>query len=158
MSLRRASPLLPFLQQKKNPHPRAPNGEMPVMVQGYYNLQEAAEFLSLSQDELKSMAQRKEIRSFQDRGTLRFRIQDVQELARKRGSSSDPDLVLGEAGPVTAAPATPPRMEGPRTPAKQPKSPEVFGFSLDATEEVGVGEEVLGETSSSPKPGGPKSE
>ncbi len=67
------------------------------MVQGYFTLQEAAKHLNMSVDELKQMAQKGKIRSFQDRGTLRFRIQDIQELARQRGVSSDPDLVLGEA-------------------------------------------------------------
>jgi excisionase family DNA binding protein len=103
------------------------------MVQGYYTLQEAAQYLSLSVDELKQMAQRSKIRSFQDRGTLRFRIQDIQELARQRGVSSDPDLVMGEA-------SLPPKQDdGPRSP-KSPKSPktpsrsdvpEVFDFELD---------------------------
>ncbi len=59
------------------------------MVQGYYTLKEAAEATGLSEDELKQRAQRKEIRSFQDRGTLRFRIQDVQELQRQLMGASD---------------------------------------------------------------------
>ena len=53
-------------------------------MQGYFTLQEAAQFLDMDADELKQMAQHKEIRSFQDRGTLRFRVQDVQELGRQR--------------------------------------------------------------------------
>src|SRR5262245_7240835 len=66
------------------------------MVQGYYTLQEAAQVLGMPPEELKQMAQKNQIRSFQDRGTLRFRVQDIQELARQRGGASDLDLPLGE--------------------------------------------------------------
>jgi excisionase family DNA binding protein len=103
------------------------------MVQGYYTLQEAAQYLNLSVDELKQMAQRSKIRSFQDRGTLRFRIQDIQELARQRGVSSDPDMVMGEAS------LPPKKGEGPRSP-KSPKTPpreevpEVFDFEMGDTD------------------------
>src|ERR1700738_1821050 len=101
------------------------------MVQGYFTLQEAAQFLDMNPEELKQMAQRKEVRSFQDRGTLRFRVQDVQELGRRRGTStSDPDLVIGEAPPPT--PKVGPRSpSSPRTPPKQeiPPGDDVFDFS-----------------------------
>ncbi|MCI0640261.1 MAG: hypothetical protein L0Y72_14380 [Gemmataceae bacterium] len=138
------------------------------MVQGYYTLQEAAHVLGISPDELKQIAQRKQVRSFQDRGTLRFRIQDIQELARQRGGSSDPDLVLGEAGPATpksgarsdVSPRTPQKQQpasgasprpGPRTPQD---SPEVFAFSLEGGDEkVDIG----AEHKSDPRRKGPKS-
>ena len=54
------------------------------MVQGYYTLEESAQILGISPDELKQRARKGEIRSFQDRGTWRFRIQDIQEMARRR--------------------------------------------------------------------------
>src|SRR5438445_12198019 len=82
------------------------------MVQGYYTLQEAAQFLGMMPEDLKQMAQRSQIRSFQDRGTWRFRVQDIQELARQRGVASDPELALGEGGPKSADSPVP----------KQPKS------------------------------------
>jgi excisionase family DNA binding protein len=143
------------------------------MVQGYYTLQEAAKVLGLAPDELKQMAQRNQIRSFQDRGTWRFRAQDIQELARQRGVASDPELLLGEApgvkpadSPVPRPPkSTPPKSAPPKSappksappksgPPKspQPKTPragtkaavpEVFDFDLGA-EHVGVGQEKLG--------------
>src|SRR5450432_327788 len=103
------------------------------MVQGYYTLQEAAQFLGMPIDELKQMAQKGQIRSFQDRGTLRFRTQDIQELARKRGVSSDPELPLGDAG-APAAPkssgssAAKKAPASPKSPPKQEPSPEVFSF------------------------------
>jgi hypothetical protein len=127
------------------------------MVQGYYTLPEAAQVLGMNPDELKQMAQKKEIRSFQDRGTLRFRIQDIQELGRRRGSNSEPDLVLGEAPPVT--PKVAPKSDasrrdvGPRTPAKHEGTAGegVFDFSLDIDDKVDIGQEVLSDL-----PGGSK--
>lgn len=97
------------------------------MVQGYYTLQQAAEYLDMPVDELKQMAQKGQIRSFQDRGNLRFRIQDIQELARARGLSSDPDLVLGEA--PSPKPAAPPSSTAKKAPPasgakKGPASPK----------------------------------
>ena len=67
------------------------------------------------------MAQRNQIRSFQDRGTLRFRVQDIQELARRRGMASDVDQPLG--GPPMS----------PRSPRKTQ-----FGFPFPERES-GVG-------------------
>src|SRR5262249_56055656 len=110
------------------------------MVQGYYTLQEAAQVLAMPPEELKAMAQRNQIRSFQDRGTWRFRVQDIQELARQRGAASDPEVHLGEAPPVRSpqpkspapkspspksGPKSPPRSAGPNSPPKspQPKAP-----------------------------------
>jgi excisionase family DNA binding protein len=130
------------------------------MVQGYYTLQEAAQVLGIAPEELKQMAQRNQIRSFQDRGTWRFRVQDIQELARQRGASSDLDLVLGEGNvprstdspmPKSPRPKSPPPKGPPSakhtqaksSPPKSPQSPqhtpkqgaqpipEVFDFALD---------------------------
>ena len=55
-----------------------------------------------------------QIRSFQDRGTWRFRVQDIQELARQRGAGSEPELPLSQAPVPPPAPAP-----GPRTPASK---------------------------------------
>src|SRR3954463_13854180 len=104
------------------------------MAQTYYTLDEAAQVLRMSADDLKQMARKGEIRSFQDRGTWRFRVQDIQELARRRGVGSDPDLVLGEAPKPrpTDSPA-------PRPPARS-REEEVFDFTLEAgDDDIGVG-------------------
>src|SRR5688572_22111875 len=85
------------------------------MVQGYYDLHQAAQVLGTTPDELKQLAQKNQLRSFQDRGTLRFRIQDIQELARQRGVASDPELPLGEAPPPTPKVMPP---AGPRSSSK----------------------------------------
>jgi excisionase family DNA binding protein len=67
------------------------------MAQQYYTLEEAAKVLQMPADELREMAKKKEIRAFQDRGNWRFRAQDIDEEARKRGIGSEPDLQLGDA-------------------------------------------------------------
>ncbi|MGF1582742.1 MAG: helix-turn-helix domain-containing protein [Gemmataceae bacterium] len=110
------------------------------MAQGYYTLEEAAEILNMSVDELKMLARRGEVRSFQDRGTWRFLVADIQELARKRGLTSDPDLTLGESTPTSPShPNNSPSDEGNAVrrpgedsagPAKA-SDPEVFPFSLE---------------------------
>jgi excisionase family DNA binding protein len=123
------------------------------MVQGYYTLPEAAQYLGMSVDELKQMAQKGKIRSFQDRGTLRFRTQDIQELARKRGGTSDPDLALGDAPPPKSssskkAPASP------KSPRKQEPSPDVFSFDMDS-DKVDLASDlpIPGSAAKSSKPG-----
>src|SRR5262245_54110968 len=122
------------------------------MAQGYYTLQEAAKALSMSVDELKQMAQKGQIRSFQDRGTLRFRVQDIQELARSRGAASDGDLALGEASLPPAKSGSTPKSgakkqpgSSPKSPAKQEKAPDLFQFDIDGEEEdsVDLGTDLL---------------
>jgi excisionase family DNA binding protein len=132
------------------------------MAQGYYTLTEAAKFLNMPVDELKQMAQKGQIRSFQDRGTLRFRIQDIQELARKRGVSTDPELVLGDASLPAAKSSAAPRSgikkkapTSPKTPAKAEGAPEVFDFDFD--ESVDVGANLPGPSSGSKSKHSPKS-
>ena len=82
------------------------------MAQSYYTLPEAAQVLGVSPMELTEMARKGVLRSFQDRGVVRFRALDVEELARQRGLGSDVDLVLGDTGvgrvastPVLGSPA-----------------------------------------------------
>jgi excisionase family DNA binding protein len=120
------------------------------MVQ-YYTLQEAAAKLRLSVDALKEMAKNGELRAFQDRGSLRFRAQEVDELARLRGMSSEPELQLGDALPE------PPRPTKPVTPPAPPKpEPSVFDFTLgtEDSDEVALGQDL---TPSSSKDVGKKS-
>lgn len=58
----------------------------------FYTLEEAARVLGMSPDELKNKAQHREVRAFLDGGSWRFRVADVDELARRRGLGSDPEL------------------------------------------------------------------
>lgn len=62
----------------------------------FYTLEEAARVLGMSPDELKSQAQQRKVRAFMDSGSWRFRVADVDELARRRGMGSDPDLSLSD--------------------------------------------------------------
>lgn len=85
------------------------------------------------------MAQKREVRAFQDRGTWRFRTQDIEELARRRGVASNPDLQLGEA-PRPKPHDSP----APRTPAKGGDEGGVFNFALgDSSDEVEIGQDIL---------------
>jgi excisionase family DNA binding protein len=145
------------------------------MVQ-YYTLQEAAAKLRVSADTLKEMAKNGEVRAFQDRGSLRFRAQEVDELARLRGQNSEPDLQLGDAPPAAGESrvARPSPAPAPKpTPSPQPKSdPSVFDFTLgtEDSDEVSLGQDLTPSSSKDmgrrsppagksnpPKPGAPKS-
>lgn len=43
----------------------------------FYTLEEAASKLNMSVDELRELAKKREVRSFQDRGVLRFKSEDI---------------------------------------------------------------------------------
>src|SRR3954466_11565044 len=62
----------------------------------FYSLEEAARVLGMSPEELKAKAQHREVRAFLDCGSWRFRVADVDELARRRGLGSDPELHLSD--------------------------------------------------------------
>jgi hypothetical protein len=62
----------------------------------FYTLEEAARALGMSPEELKAKAQSRDIRAFLDSGSWRFRVADIDELARRRGMGSDPDLALSD--------------------------------------------------------------
>src|SRR5262245_48912273 len=70
----------------------------------FYTLEEAARVLGMSAEELKAKAQSREVRAFLDGGSWRFRVVDVDELARRRGLGSDADLRLSDLeGPGAAS-------------------------------------------------------
>ena len=56
----------------------------------FYTLEEAARVLGMSPEELKAKAQHREVRAFLDGGSWRFRVADVDELARRRGLGATP--------------------------------------------------------------------
>src|SRR5215472_16280527 len=97
-------------------------------MQQYYTLEQAAQILRISPEQLKEMARKKEIRAFQDRSGWRFRAQEIDEMARAKGYGSDPELPLGEAAKIK------PGDSG---------GNEVFNFNLgaDDSDEVGLGKE-----------------
>jgi excisionase family DNA binding protein len=105
------------------------------MVQGFYTLDEAANTLGMSPDELNRMAQRREIRAFADRGTWRFRTQDVDEMARQRGLGSDPDLQVSDA-PSSSASKPKSGVKGPASSMDEdliPQDDDIFGADFDSS-------------------------
>ncbi len=62
----------------------------------FYTLEEAARVLGMSAEELKTKAQAREVRAFLDGGSWRFRVVDIDELARRRGLGSDAELRLSD--------------------------------------------------------------
>ena len=65
------------------------------MVQSYYTLQQAADVLGKSADELNQMVRRNEIRAFADGGSWKFRTQDIDELKRTQELLSEVDIMTG---------------------------------------------------------------
>ncbi len=62
----------------------------------FYTLEEAARVLGMSPEDLKAKAQHREVRAFLDGGSWRFRVVDIDELARRRGMGSDAELPLSD--------------------------------------------------------------
>jgi excisionase family DNA binding protein len=107
------------------------------MPQQYYTLEQAAQLLHITPEQLKEMARKKELRAFQDRSGWRFRAQEIDEMARERGYGSDPELPLGEGAKAKAGDAD--------------AGKDVFNFSLDAD---GGDEVALGKDPAASKPSG----
>jgi excisionase family DNA binding protein len=125
------------------------------MAQGYYTLEQAAQVLGIPVDQLKMLARKQEIRAFQDRGTWRFRAQDIQEMARRRGIGSDPELPLGQAAPPAPGSSPTPRSgAGKSSPGPKKREPEVFNLAEDSS--TSVGKEVPGGRPGSSKTGQPR--
>jgi excisionase family DNA binding protein len=122
------------------------------MAQGYYSIEEAAQVLGVSEDELKRMARRNEIRPFHDRGTMRFRTQEIDEVARALGRSSDSELRLGDA-PLPTPHDSPAPKAGKPEPADEP-----FDFTLAAEDEqVELGRDPGADAPGSSRRSGPRS-
>jgi excisionase family DNA binding protein len=58
----------------------------------YLSLEEAAAQLGVSTDDLMRLREKGDIRGFADRGTWKFKYEDVEEMSRQRQGNSDPDL------------------------------------------------------------------
>ena len=70
----------------------------------FYSLDEAARVLGMGPEELAAKAQAREVRAFMDSGSWQFRVADIDELARRRGMGSDPDLSLSDLDLVAQPP------------------------------------------------------
>ena len=64
------------------------------MSKKYLSLDEAASMLGIPREELTRLRERGELRGFADRGTWKFKFEDVQNLGRSRQMDSDPDVPL----------------------------------------------------------------
>ncbi|MCA9071906.1 MAG: helix-turn-helix domain-containing protein, partial [Planctomycetaceae bacterium] len=65
------------------------------MAKKYLNLEEAAQEVGMSVEELKQLRQRGDIRGFSDAGAgWKFKADDIEELKRKRQADSNPDVPL----------------------------------------------------------------
>ncbi|MCX7421653.1 MAG: helix-turn-helix domain-containing protein [Planctomycetia bacterium] len=64
------------------------------MAKKYLSIEEAAEMLGIPKEELNRLRSRGDIRGFSDRGTFKFKEEDVEELGRRLQPSSEPDLQM----------------------------------------------------------------
>lgn len=64
------------------------------MSKKYLSLEEAAAQLGVGTEELNRLRDRGELRGFADRGTWKFKSEDVEELLRSRQADSNPDVPL----------------------------------------------------------------
>lgn len=75
------------------------------MSKKYLSQDEAAAMLGMPREELTRLRERGEIRGFADRGTWKFKLEDIQNLGRTRQADSDPDvhLVLDDESAISDA-------------------------------------------------------
>lgn len=59
-------------------------------MSNYYSLEDAATKLNMSVDALRELAKKREIRSFQDRGTLRFKSEDIEARLNQPSTTEEP--------------------------------------------------------------------
>jgi hypothetical protein len=69
------------------------------MAKKYLNLEEAAQLLGMAPDELVRFRERGEIRGFADRGTWKFKSEDVEDFARSRDADSSPEVPILDESP-----------------------------------------------------------
>jgi hypothetical protein len=72
------------------------------MAKQYYNLSEAAAALKMSEDQVRSLVRDGQLREYRDAGKVHYRVEDVERLAAKEGSSII-DLAMESSGEVTLA-------------------------------------------------------
>ncbi len=60
----------------------------------YLSLEEAAGLLKIKTDELIRLREKGEVRGFADRGTWKFKAEDIQELGRRRQPDSSPEVPM----------------------------------------------------------------
>jgi excisionase family DNA binding protein len=72
------------------------------MAQRYYNVKEAAKLLGVSDEDVRQMLERHELRGFRDGADWKFKAEDVEQLAATRKAAPAPpedehdDVLLSE--------------------------------------------------------------
>jgi hypothetical protein len=69
-------------------------GVLEDMAKKYLSLEEAASLLDMTTEQLMKIREKGEIRGFADRGSWKFREQDVDEFQRSRQTDSAPDFPI----------------------------------------------------------------
>ncbi len=64
------------------------------MSKKYLSLDEAASMLGMPREELTRLREKGELRGFADRGTWKFKVEDIDNLGRSRQADSDPEVPL----------------------------------------------------------------
>ena len=64
------------------------------MAKKYLSLEEAASLLDITTDQLMKIREKGDIRGFADRGSWKFREQDIDEFQRSRQADSSPDFPI----------------------------------------------------------------
>ena len=115
------------------------------MAKRYLGIDEAAEILGITKDELNRLRTKGEIRGFADRGTFKFKEEDVAEMARRMQPSSDPDVPMidgaddgsvlddepsADGSGLDGAPSIIRRLSG-GAPSSQPDSDDAAGSIFD---------------------------
>ncbi|MFN5798303.1 MAG: helix-turn-helix domain-containing protein, partial [Planctomyces sp.] len=71
------------------------------MAKKYLSLEEAASLLGMSVDAVRRAREKGDLRGFQDRGSWKFREQDIDEFRRSQQADSSPDMpMLGDNGKI----------------------------------------------------------
>src|SRR5262245_24312003 len=91
-----------FISLRRGPDVRSSgNSRSPSrMSKKYLSIEEAAAQLGIPAAELNRLREKGTIRAFADRGTWKFKEEDVEQLGRSRQADSDPDvpLISADAG------------------------------------------------------------
>ena len=73
----------------------------------YLSLEEAAAMLGVRTDEVIRLREKGELRGFADRGTWKFKSDDVEECQRRRQPDSNPDVpLMSEDDKIVSGPAS----------------------------------------------------
>ncbi|QDT54810.1 hypothetical protein Pan44_28480 [Caulifigura coniformis] len=64
------------------------------MSKKYLSLDEAASMLGMPREEITRLREKGDLRGFADRGTWKFKVEDIENLGRSRQADSDPEVPM----------------------------------------------------------------